>query len=117
MMLTFDESEIIYGLGIYSSVQPYQLLEDFKPRQLPTWLMSSIEAIACQPKKIFKFPEHFSLLGGTLREAVQNSVGWSGNIFMTHLRKICFLFATEWSKCQAQGPFYGNSDILGFHII
>ena len=51
----------------------------------------------CLPaKKIFEFLEHFLLLGVTLQEAVQNSVGWFRNVFMTYLiRNICFLFTTE----------------------
>ena len=40
-------------------MQPYQLLEDFKPRQLPTWLMSSFEAIAHSAKKYLNFRRIF----------------------------------------------------------
>ena len=47
------------GTIIAAQIQPYQLLEDFKPRQLPTWLMSSFEAIARSAKKYSNFRRIF----------------------------------------------------------
>ena len=51
--------------------QPYQLLEDFKPRQLPTWLMSSFEAIARSAKKYSNFRQIFRCWA-----AGCNRMGW-----------------------------------------
>ena len=58
-------SETCLGRPDNFNGHPLGLAEDFKPRQLPTWLMSSIKAIACQPKNI-RISGHFSFLGGRL---------------------------------------------------
>ena len=54
-----------------AAVHPLGLAEDFKPRQLPTWLMSSFEAIARSAKKYLNFRRIFRCWA-----AGCNRMGW-----------------------------------------
>ena len=56
---TINSPAYAYDLWEINKEHPLGLAEDLKPRQLPTWLMSSFEAIARSAKKVSNFWQIF----------------------------------------------------------
>ena len=106
---TWDPTQSLRNLAL-ALAQPHQRLQ--------TQAIANLSDVFiwgnCPPsQKIFKYPVDFPLLSVGLCQS-----GWLAWVCFHDIPNwVCmFFFCWKMLKCQAQGSFYGNSDILGFHI-